>query len=69
MDRIHAQATSYSKDYAFIKSYSYTLGADQLSVFRQQELVNSGIKYYARYQSLARDATPFVRSSGQDRVV
>ena len=47
----------------------YTLGADQLSRFGQQQLINSGMKYYHRYKDLARGITPFVRSSGQERVV
>ncbi|KAF8857902.1 phosphoglycerate mutase-like protein [Acephala macrosclerotiorum] len=69
VDRIHAQATSYSKDFAFIEDYNYTLGADDLSVFGQKQMVNSGIKFYYRYQTLARNITPFVRSSGGNRVV
>jgi hypothetical protein len=69
VDRIHSDSTSYSKDYAFIEDYEYTLGADDLSVFGQLQMVNSGIKYYKRYQSLAKDTTPFIRSSGGDRVV
>lgn len=69
VDKIHANATSYGSGYEFIESYEYTLGADQLTVFGQQELINSGTKFYARYESLARTVSPFVRSSGQDRVV
>jgi hypothetical protein len=69
VQKIQAHATSYSKDYAFIKDYEYTLGADLLSVFGQKQMVNSGIQFYHRYQELARHATPFIRSSGQDRVV
>lgn len=69
IDRIHAKSTSYAADYAFIKAYEYTLGANDLSVFGQQQMVNSGIKYYNRYKSLARDTTPFIRSSGSDRVI
>jgi hypothetical protein len=69
VQKIHANATSYSKDYAFIKDYEYTLGADLLSVFGEQQMVNSGKKFYYRYQDLARHVTPFIRSSGQDRVV
>jgi hypothetical protein len=45
------------------------LGADQLSVFGQQQLINSGVKYYNRYKQLAKSIDPFVRSSGQERVV
>ncbi|TVY44772.1 3-phytase A [Lachnellula subtilissima] len=66
---IHAHAKSYSKGYTFIKDYTYTLGADQLSVFGQQQMINSGEKYYYKYKSLAQHTTPFIRSSGQDRVI
>ena len=69
VERIHSNASSYGNGYGFIKDYEYTLGADQLSVFGQQQMINSGIKYYERYQTLAQDITPFVRSSGQERVV
>ena len=69
VERIHSNVSSYGNGYGFIKEYEYTLGADQLSVFGQQQLINSGIKYYERYQTLAQGITPFVRSSGQERVV
>lgn len=69
IEYIHANAMSYSEGYKFIRDYNYTLGADQLSVFGQQQMINSGEKYYNKYKSLARHTTPFIRSSGQDRVV
>lgn len=69
IDKIHANATSYGEGFEFIKAYNYSLGADQLTTFGQQELINSGYKFYGRYESLARAAPPFVRSSGQERVV
>ncbi|TAQ90251.1 hypothetical protein B7494_g1414 [Chlorociboria aeruginascens] len=69
INHIHASAESYGKGYGFIKDYEYSLGADQLSVFGQQQMINSGEKYYDRYRELAKSITPFVRSSGQDRVV
>lgn len=69
VDAIHARATSYGPGYEFIEAFEYTLGADQLTVFGQQELVHSGTGFYGRYASLARSASPFVRSSSQDRVV
>jgi hypothetical protein len=67
--RIHNSVTTYGPGYEFIKTYQYTLGADQLSIFGQQQMVNSGIKFFNRYKDLASKNTPFVRSSGQDRVV
>ncbi|KAK0617819.1 phytase [Bombardia bombarda] len=69
--KIHASATSYGPGYEFIRDYSYTLGADQLTAFGQQQMVNSGLDFYARYSSLAtkNDKRPFIRASGQDRVI
>lgn len=69
VQKIHDHATSYSKDFAFIKDYKYTLGADLLSGFGQQQMVNSGIQFYHHYQDLAHRITPFIRSSGQARVI
>ncbi|KAI8629510.1 histidine phosphatase superfamily [Xylariaceae sp. FL1651] len=69
VDRIHNNVTEYGKHYKFIKEYKYTLGADQLTVFGQQQLVNSGIKFYKRYEKLARNISPFIRTAGQKRVV
>lgn len=66
---IHASVSQYGKGYEFIKDYHYTLGADQLSPFGQQQMINSGIQFYERYITLARSAPPFVRASGQERVV
>ncbi|KAI1331468.1 histidine phosphatase superfamily [Xylariaceae sp. FL0255] len=69
--RIHASVPSgsYGRDYAFIANYEYSLGADELSHFGQQQMVNSGKHFYARYQTLARSISPFIRSAGQKRVV
>ncbi|KAH6658995.1 histidine phosphatase superfamily [Truncatella angustata] len=67
--RIHQNVQDYGKHFKFIKDYNYTLGADQLSDFGRQQLVNSGLKFYKRYQDLTRAEAPFVRSAGQYRVV
>jgi hypothetical protein len=56
-------------EFAFLKDYKYTLGADLLTNVGRQEMVNSGAHFYQRYKSLVAKKTPFVRSSGQDRVV
>lgn len=69
IESLHTNALSYSKPYLFLKDYKYTLGADELTIFGQQQMVNSGIKFYKRYQSLALHTTPFIRASGQNRVV
>lgn len=69
VDKLHANVEKFPGPYAFLNDYEYTLGADQLTAFGEQELVNSGVKFYERYHELARHVTPFVRSSGEDRVV
>ncbi|KAI0521351.1 histidine phosphatase superfamily [Xylaria bambusicola] len=68
-EQIHNNVTDYSKQYSFIKDYKYSLGADELTVFGQQQLVYSGINFYQRYEKLARNVSPFVRTAGQKRVV
>lgn len=55
--------------YAFLNTLVYNLGADQLTTFGEQQMVNSGIAFYNRYEKLFQESTPFVRSSGQPRVV
>ncbi|RDW92094.1 hypothetical protein BP5796_01488 [Coleophoma crateriformis] len=69
IQKIQSGATAYGAGYTFLKDYEYTLGADDLSVFGQQQMINSGTKYFNRYKSLAKHYDPFVRSSGSDRVV
>lgn len=69
IQKIHSLVKNYTKPYAFIKDYQYTLGADQLTDFGEQEMINSGIKFFQRYERLARRVTPFFRSSGEARVV
>lgn len=69
IQQIHANAKNYSGPYAFLVDYEYTLGADQLTLFGEQEMINSGIKFYERYEALASRLNPFVRSSGEARVV
>jgi hypothetical protein len=66
---IQSRITSYGPGFEFLKTYKYTLGAAQLTDFGRQEMVNSGRKFYSRYQDLARNSTPFIRSSGANRVV
>ncbi|OLN97482.1 3-phytase A 1 [Colletotrichum chlorophyti] len=69
IDRIHASVTNYGRGFEFIKTYEYTLGADELTVFGQRELVDSGEAFYKRYQALAANNDVFIRASGQNRVV
>lgn len=69
IQKVHANVKAYPKKYAFLADYQYSLGADQLTLFGQQEMVNSGAKYYQRYEKLASRLTPFIRTADEDRVV
>lgn len=69
IDRIKRHEQNFSGDYAFLANYTYTLGADQLTGFGEQQMVNSGMDFFARYSNLAISAVPFVRASGQKRVI
>lgn len=71
IERIHSTVADYGRHFRFLKTYNYTLGADQLSDFGRQQLVNSGLKFYKRYAALTGGGAPppFVRSAGQYRVV
>lgn len=66
---IQRSVAVYPGKYAFLSTYRYQLGADRLTLFGLQQLFNMGRKVYQRYQSLAKDTIPYVRASGQDRVV
>lgn len=66
---IHSKTTKYSKDYQFIQNYTYNLGSDILTSFGQQEMYNSGVKFYNQYKSLARKNVPFLRTDSSARVV
>ncbi|KAK6516052.1 hypothetical protein TWF506_005965 [Arthrobotrys conoides] len=69
LDKIQSQATSYSRKTSFIKDFKYTLGSDTLTPFGEQEMYNSGVRFYRRYKALASDHDPFFRFSAQQRVI
>lgn len=69
ISKIKTGVKAFTGKYAFLANYTYSLGADHLTTFGQQEMINSGIKYYSRYYDLAERLDPFVRASGEARVV
>ena len=69
IEKIKRNVGTFQGDVAFLANYSYTLGADQLTEFGKQEIVNSGQAFFSRYQGLAKTSVPFVRASGQRRVI
>ncbi|PIB01843.1 3-phytase A [Cercospora beticola] len=69
IQKIQTSAKAYPGKYAFLQKFEYTLGADQLTLFGEQQMINSGAKFYQRYKHLASHLTPFFRSASEDRVV
>ncbi|KAL8814883.1 MAG: hypothetical protein Q9223_005933 [Gallowayella weberi] len=69
IQKLKSNVRQFSGKYAFLERFQYTLGADELTLFGQQEMINSGIEFYNRYEKLTKKNTPFIRASGQERVV
>lgn len=69
IEKIKSKVGIFRGDFAFLANYSYTLGADQLTDFGKQEMVNSGWAFFTQYEDLAKISVPFVRASGQRRVI
>ena len=67
--KIKSNVHRFRGDYEFLERYEYTLGSDQLTTFGEQQMVNSGLKFYNRYRDLTHRNVPFIRASGQKRVV
>jgi len=66
--------SKYGPGYEFLRDFEYTLGADQLNTFGQNQMCQSGRHAARRYGSLVLQKGkgalgPFVRASGQRRVV
>lgn len=61
--------TSYPERYEFIRDFEYTLGADQLTQFGIDQMHDQGRVVAERYPGLAGKEGPFIRASGQQRVI
>ena len=69
IDKIKNYVQNFNGIYSFLANYDYTLGADQLTAFGEQQMVFSGIDFFDRYSNLASSSIPFIRASDQQRVV
>lgn len=67
--QIQERVQSYTGKYVFLANYTYSLGADDLTTFGENEMFDSGIKFYNRYAKLGAHSVPFIRSASGDRVV
>jgi len=69
IDKIRTHVQDFDEDFKFLENYTYTLGADQLTAFGEQQMVMSGIDFFDRYKHLAVTSVSFIRASDQQRVV
>lgn len=69
IEQVLASGANFTGKYAFLNNFTYTMGADDLTVFGQQQSYNAAIQFYNRYEKLASTNTPFVRASSEERVV
>ena len=71
ISRIKSQVprNGFDGKFAFLADYEYKLGADQLTDFGRDQLVNMGNLFFESYPDLAASNAPFIRASGQERVV
>lgn len=69
ISKLQANVKNFRGKYSFLNKYKYNLGADQLNVFGTKQMVYSGMNFYKRYQHLCTNSLPFVRASGQQRVI
>ncbi|KAG6033621.1 hypothetical protein E4U19_006338 [Claviceps sp. Clav32 group G5] len=70
LERIQTDVRMYGRGYAFLKTYEFKLGENDLTVAGKNELVQSGVQFFKRYEKLGWSTiSPFVRASGSDAVV
>ncbi|KAH8172699.1 histidine phosphatase superfamily (branch 2) domain-containing protein [Sarocladium implicatum] len=69
IERIQSSVSDFSPGFEFLKDFEYKLGSEQLTEFGTQQMVDSGERFYQRYQHLAKHEEPFVRAAGSQRVI
>lgn len=69
IERIQNSVTHYDHGFEFIKDVEYKLGADQLTEFGVQQMIDSGTTFFERYPKLAKNSDPFIRAAGSQRVI
>ncbi|KAG6030723.1 hypothetical protein E4U19_000295 [Claviceps sp. Clav32 group G5] len=70
VERIRRNVRTYGRGYGWIRNFEYPLGENDLTATGRNELFQSGVQFFKRYDNLGRRTVrPFVRTSGSDRVV
>lgn len=67
--KIQSTTRKFKGKYLFLVDYVYPLGAESLTPFGEQELVNLGIQFFNRYTDLLKKYTPFITASGVPRII
>lgn len=67
--KIQSTTKAYKGKYRFLKNYQYTLGAEELTKFGEDESYRLGVQAYRRYPQLFKKYTPFIRAAGLNRIV
>ena len=67
--KIQSNTTEFKGKYAFLANYVYPLGAENLTVFGEQESFNLGIQFFNRYTKLLKKYTPYLRAAGIRRII
>lgn len=60
---------TFTGNFSFLANWTYNLGADNLTLFGEQEMYNSGVKFYERYKPLTAFNVPFIRADQVYRCV
>ncbi|CAI6098300.1 unnamed protein product [Clonostachys chloroleuca] len=69
IEHIQSSVSHYGEGFEFLADYAYTLGNDELTIYGEQQMVDSGAAFYKRYRKLADDIDPFIRAAGSSRVI
>ena len=69
IQRIQRTATAFNGNFSFLKDFEYPLGEEDMTAFGEAQMVDSGARFYERYQELGQGENPFIRASGSPRVI
>ncbi|KKZ66402.1 3-phytase [[Emmonsia] crescens] len=67
--RIQDRTESYLGDFALLETFNYQLQSEDLTPFGVSQMIDSGTKFYRRYQHLTKESNAFIRASGSPRVI
>ncbi|KAK2752580.1 hypothetical protein FQN55_006693 [Onygenales sp. PD_40] len=69
IQRVQDSTEHYTGDFTFLEKFDYPFLADDLTPFGESQMVDSGARFYQRYQHLTQNSEIFIRASGSPRVI